>query len=875
MTRAVEKEPAGDVLIRALGVQDAVVGDPGRFAGDAADVVAEARRTGHVEALVVGLRAVAWVERSHLDNRRAARLLDEAARLADRAGLPGRLGEVLTMRAAVNLELGRTGAATRDLDRATGLVDGAAAADLELKRAALLQNTGRPREAADRYRRILALDGVGADVRTRAANNLALAEALRGRSGDALAHIDLATALAPEVGPAFVAIVAQNRGLVLTQAGRLAEGLAQFDRAVGLLTAAGLPLGESLMELADTLTALRALPEAAELADRAVRELEAHDVALMAAEARVKAAEIALLRGDTAAAAEAAAAAAVRFRAQRRRSWVALAVVVEVQARSAQRPPTARELARVQRAADLLHEVGQVSAAVRAGLVAGRAAAALGRPARAARLLREAHRRSGRGPLLVRVEGRLAAALAARLDDDDRGMMRHCRRGLVELAVHRASLASTELRALAAGHGVELGLLGLGCLLRAGSPSRVLDWAERTRSAALLTVEPPAPDTVRDERDALARVHADLVAARRDDVADPAPLIARQTALEHRIRRAVWQRAGGGAPAVAIRTGPLATLLDGRTLVSYGRYDGELYAVVLAGPRRRLVRLGPWEPVRFEADALGFALRRLTRPGPAASLAGARASAVHAIDRLSAALVRPLRIPPDAPLVVVPARDTHQLPWPALHAGPVSVNPSATLWAATAARPRTTGDRVVAVAGPGLPGAEDEVDVVGRRYPGAVVLAPPRSTAAAVLDAVADADLVHFACHGHLRADNPVFSALEVSDGLLTVHELDLRGIAPRRVVLASCDSAADVSYDGDELVGFVGALLARGTAGLVASVVAVGDVESVALMGALHDGLAAGRTTVDALHAARAEIDTDDPRQFVNWCAFTAYGAG
>jgi len=29
-----------------------------------------------------------------------------------------------------------------------------------------------------------------------------------------------------------------------------------------------------------------------------------------------------------------------------------------------------------------------------------------------------------------------------------------------------------------------------------------------------------------------------------------------------------------------------------------------------------------------------------------------------------------------------------------------------------------------------------------------------------------------------------------------------------------------------------------------------------------------------EALHAARATIDRDDRRAFVNWCAFTAFGA-
>ena len=60
-------------------------------------------------------------------------------------------------------------------------------------------------------------------------------------------------------------------------------------------------------------------------------------------------------------------------------------------------------------------------------------------------------------------------------------------------------------------------------------------------------------------------------------------------------------------------------------------------------------------------------------------------------------------------------------------------------------------------------------------------------------------------------------------------------------MVLAACDSAAEVSYAGDaSLLGFVSALLARGTAGLVASVLAVPDAEAVPLMSALHRRVAA-----------------------------------
>jgi hypothetical protein len=55
----------------------------------------------------------------------------------------------------------------------------------------------------------------------------------------------------------------------------------------------------------------------------------------------------------------------------------------------------------------------------------------------------------------------------------------------------------------------------------------------------------------------------------------------------------------------------------------------------------------------------------------------------------------------------------------------------------------------------------------------------------------------------------PLFSSLALSDGPLTLHELETRTVAPHRLILASCQSGADVSYVGDEVLGFVNAVLA------------------------------------------------------------------
>ena len=239
-------------------------------------------------------------------------------------------------------------------------------------------------------------------------------------------------------------------------------------------------------------------------------------------------------------------------------------------------------------------------------------------------------------------------------------------------------------------------------------------------------------------------------------------------------------------------------------------------------------------------------------------------------------LLDPLRLRGDAELVIVPVGHLHGIPWSALRDAPVSLAPSASLWARTReAAARHPGDgATVLVEGPNLPGATAEVRRLRGLYPDAAALCPPASTASEVLGRLDGADLVHLACHGWLRSDNPLFSSLVLSDGPLTVQELQTSGVAPHRLVLASCQSGADVSYAGDEVVGFISSLLARGTAGVVASVAAVPDVAAVDLMYALHQRVAKGSTLAHALYEARAGLDRTDPGAYVNWCTFSAYGA-
>jgi hypothetical protein len=403
---------------------------------------------------------------------------------------------------------------------------------------------------------------------------------------------------------------------------------------------------------------------------------------------------------------------------------------------------------------------------------------------------------------------------------------------------------------------------------------------ERTRAAALLVVEPPARSNLVDDLQELRSAQAELTDLEHQGNRGPsAPraLMTRQMTIENRIRLAV--RPG---PALvdgrSVTMGPrrLRECLGERVLVEYGILSDELVAVVVEPRRSRVVGLGPMEAVLDQLRSLFFALRRLTQSRPPESLEAARMSADLRVATMAKLLIRPLILPPQAELVVVPVGDLHGIPWSALHDGPVSLAPSAGFWARSCAAAEAINNEpsLVLVEGPHLPGATTEVRRLRARYPHATMIRPPASTAQAVLRLLDGADLVHLACHGVLRSDNPMFSSLLLTDGPLTLQELVTHGVAPRRLILASCQSGADVSYAGGEVLGFVSALLARGTGGIVASVAAVPDVAAVGLMYRLHEELAKGGTLARALYHARQKLDRDDPGAFVNWCTFSAHGA-
>ena len=684
--------------------------------------------------------------------------------------------------------------------------------------------------------------------------------------------------------PRLAASARQNLGFVLGLMGDVPASLQWFEQADVFFRERGIVDPRGLSDRSQALLSAGLVGEARGLAESAVEALARQGQKGYLAIAQLKLAEAALMEGDVVVAREMAQVARRAFVRQHRPSWAALARHVAVRAAWAagERSPALLNGARA--AADELGEARFVLPAADARLLAAQLALHLGRVETARRELARASRANRRGTVQLRARGWHATALLRLADGDRKGAKSALCAGVRVLERYRAALGATELRAHASGHVAEVASTGLGLALEDGAPEEVLAWMERWRAGALRMrpVRPPDDARLAADLGELRAVVAALDTALLEGRAT-ARLRARQGELEDAVRSRARQATGILAASLAVRPDVHAinASLGGHSLVEYAEHDGVLYAVTVSRGRARLHRLGPVAEIHAELDRLLSSLRRLAfgAASPASVRAFTDAVGFGAM-RLDAAVLRPVRHAlAKGPLVIVPTGALHALPWSALPscAGlPVAVAPSATVWHRAISSARGgAGGRTVLVAGPRLPGAASEVATLARRYPDAVCLTKAGAACHSVISALDGAAMAHIAAHGRFRADNPLFSSIELVDGPMTVYDLEALGRAPEVLILSACESGSSGVRPGNELMGLVAALLALGTRTVIASLIPVPDGATKALMLSLHGRMRAGASPAEALAAAEGEVAPAGPTGLAAAAAFTCFGAG
>ena len=233
-------------------------------------------------------------------------------------------------------------------------------------------------------------------------------------------------------------------------------------------------------------------------------------------------------------------------------------------------------------------------------------------------------------------------------------------------------------------------------------------------------------------------------------------------------------------------------------------------------------------------------------------------------------------------LVIVPHGLLHRVPFHALHDGgsyllerfEVSYAPSAKVYSLCQKRISRGLDKalVLGVADPSIPAVAEETQAVVRHLPAAELLRDQQATVEALRSKVPGCGVLHLACHGMFRVDNPMFSSLKVGDGWLAAGDVMRLDLAGALVTLSACESGRNEVFAGDELMGLTRAFLGAGATTLVASLWLVQDETTAELMENWYELLSEGVGRATALRHAQLALKDKYPHPY-HWAPFVLIG--
>lgn len=313
----------------------------------------------------------------------------------------------------------------------------------------------------------------------------------------------------------------------------------------------------------------------------------------------------------------------------------------------------------------------------------------------------------------------------------------------------------------------------------------------------------------------------------------------------------------------------------GDDLVLFVLRAGTVHAIRLAGAGAVVRRLVPLLRLNVERSAAAIITGRRAMPALAANARGVLQRLSAALLEPAAALLdgaSHLVIVPHGASHHVPFHALHDGRAYLVENTAVSYAPCASLLEHFAERQRLLritrqGDRPKVVAlscsdAGALPFVAAEGDAAVAALEG-WRLCEEEATLANLRALAGDCDALHLATHAVFRPDEPLFSSLQLYDGQLSTLEVFDLELRCSLVTLSACETALGVSGAGDELMGLSRAFLYAGAPSLVLSLWKVEDRSTAALMDRFYQALGQGVGKAAALrHAQLAvlhnEVDTD-----------------
>ncbi len=364
----------------------------------------------------------------------------------------------------------------------------------------------------------------------------------------------------------------------------------------------------------------------------------------------------------------------------------------------------------------------------------------------------------------------------------------------------------------------------------------------------------------------------------------------RATELETMLQRARLE-AGGETRRRASPTAERPIVARPRSdeqVVEYHIADGRLIAFVWSRGELRLVsNLPALAEARQLVDSWIRQCERyrLASTLPDAARSGLTAAANQSLRQIWLRLVAPIieHLEPGGELLIIPSGPLHAVPFAALPApehrlGETWIVSLSLSYAAADLLParhrRTERSLVVGVADEAAPAVLDEARTVASLLPESDRLLGESATLDGLRAALAQRrDVVHLACHGMHRSQNPMFSSLRLADGWLTAHDVMSLDVAGSLVVLSACETGRQERERlVAEPVGLAHSFLAVGARAVVVSLWLADDAVTAELMSEFYLHLNDGQRPAAALQRARTTTAARHPHPAA-WASFSIHG--
>ncbi|MEL6939003.1 MAG: CHAT domain-containing protein [Cyanobacteria bacterium J06598_1] len=178
----------------------------------------------------------------------------------------------------------------------------------------------------------------------------------------------------------------------------------------------------------------------------------------------------------------------------------------------------------------------------------------------------------------------------------------------------------------------------------------------------------------------------------------------------------------------------------------------------------------------------------------------------------------------------------------------------------------------------GLPAARIEINNLLELIPNTTALFDQDFSPSKTLGAVDTHEIVHLATHAKFLPGQPESSFVLFGDGstvnMRDIGEWQLPGVD--LVVFSACQTAVSTEGDGKELLGLGFQVQQTGAGAAIASLWAVDDTSTAALMNQFYTELSQGKTKAEALQQAQIKLIENERFQHpYDWAAFILIGNG